>query len=67
MLTNYQITLKNQAIADKHIIPVVNMASHTDNNTYQTYHNLTTDDEDASIFGYANGGPLKQCDFQTRT
>jgi len=43
------------------------MASHKDNNTYQTHHNLTTVDKDASIFGYANGGPLKQCDFQMHT
>lgn len=36
------------------------MASHRDNNTYQTHHNLTTVDEGASICGYADGGPLKQ-------
>lgn len=58
---------KNQAVAEKHIIPVVNMASHRDNNTYQTHHNLTTADEGPSIFGYANGGPLNQCGFQTHT
>jgi len=43
------------------------MASHRDNNTYQTHHNLTTVDEGASIFGYANGGPLKEYDFQRHT
>jgi len=43
------------------------MASHRDSNSYQTHHNLTTADEGASIFGYANGGPLKKCDFQMHT
>jgi hypothetical protein len=36
------------------------MASHRDNSTYQTHHNLTTVDEGAGIFGYADGQPLKQ-------
>jgi hypothetical protein len=41
------------------------MASHRDNNMYQTQHSLTTIDEGAIIFGYAEGGSPKQCDFQT--
>jgi hypothetical protein len=43
------------------------MASHRDNNTHQTHHNLTTADEGASIFGYVNGGPLNQRDLQMHT
>jgi len=45
----------------------VNMASGRDTNTYQTHHNLTTADEGDSTFGYANGWPLNQCDFQMQT